>query len=188
MMLTTIAPFLFSISIFIVVSVLACYCFGVRPDFIVVNSTQTQLGLRMAFTRRGAPVAGLQAGLVIRASPRIAAGPFRNSRVLIASYSVASGSLGYLLNQRVFHNGTWRIIGGPVDINSVSVLHNTPAPNSIVITQGLYLGGDYAHGEGFRHISIHGYAGWHPYQLDGEIRAGDWEIEGQVDPAEVLAV
>lgn len=39
MVLTTIAPFIFNISIFVLVSFLVCYFLGLRPDFVVVSTT-----------------------------------------------------------------------------------------------------------------------------------------------------
>mmetsp|Transcript_22803 Transcript_22803/g.41001 ORF Transcript_22803/g.41001 Transcript_22803/m.41001 type:complete len:189 (+) Transcript_22803:276-842(+) len=183
MVVTTIAPFLFNLAIFIGISILACYFLGVRPDFIV-----TQAGMRIALTRRGRPVEGLGSGIVLRASPRISSGPFMNSRVLLAKYSVDQGSLGFILNRVTNINGTRINIGGPVDSNIVRTLHNSPSLNSYQIAPGLYVGGDPVQTQDLRFIRLHGYAGWYPLQLDGEVRAGDWTIEGPVNPEEVLAI
>lgn len=144
--------------------------------------------MRITLTRRGNPVQDLRAGLVLRASAQINAGPFRNSRVLLAKYSIQEGSVGFIMNRIAVYNGARVNIGGPVDQNRVLLLHNYPAPNSLQIINGLYMGGDLSQAVEPRVVALNGYAGWFPLQLDGEVRAGDWEIEGEVDLTEVLGI
>lgn len=185
--LISLAPILFNALIFIMIAFAACYFLGLRPNFIEVSDTQTPAGMRVVLTRSGRAIQGLRAGIVLRATPRITQGPFSNTRILLAKYSAEHGSVGFILNRSAVYNGTRINVGGPVDPNNISMLHNYPAPNSFQILPGLYLGGDLSQSVALNVLVLYGYAGWLPLQLDGEIRAGDWTIEGEADPTVVLA-
>jgi putative transcriptional regulator len=124
---------------------------------------------------------------------------FHRSVVLMLEHN-DSGAMGLIVNHpskgtvhdaisqhfEIPDNGDLLYIGGPVDANSLLLLHNAPdigGDNSIV--PGVYVGGsEEAFGEvaqrvadgdeSLRYRVFSGYSGWGKQQLDGEVARNDW--------------
>mmetsp|Transcript_14153 Transcript_14153/g.14211 ORF Transcript_14153/g.14211 Transcript_14153/m.14211 type:complete len:199 (+) Transcript_14153:266-862(+) len=154
-----------------------CFSFvwykGIRPRFFI-----TEDGIRIGFIRIGIPVPQLRAGVILKASSIISGGVFYQSRILITKYDINEGAVGFIINK----NRDDAYIGGPVQPESVHILHDNPVVEGCErICEGIYLGGRMnPRPENTRTMVLYGYSGWSSLQLDGEVRAGVWEIEGNV--------
>ncbi|OMJ75047.1 hypothetical protein SteCoe_25890 [Stentor coeruleus] len=177
--------FILNLAGIIAFTAFCCYWKNVRPRiFSTFNS------IRVGFIRYGEPVQGITPGVIISATPKITQGLFMMSRILITDYSPESGAIGLIFN-KIFTNIQMNAeraitysIGGPVSPKSRYVIHNMPdLPQSTRITDGIYIGG--VLNQMSPEIKCRYFIGcscWEPYQLDGEIRAGIWEIQGLATP------
>ena len=132
---------------------------------------------------------------------------FKKSVVYIVDHSEDS-TMGFILNKQVDIEGNpfFRIIGvlpfelsfgGPVAINRILYIHTLGPqviPNSVEISDGIYLGGDYkavrdkidsgeASPKDVRFFL--GYAGWSSHQLEQEIKSKFW-IVGNLDKETIM--
>ena len=174
-------PFVINALLVILFSFLLSYLIGIRPKILA-----TTAGLSLAFIRIGPAVDGLKPGILIQASDRIDSGIFAGSVVLITAYSPYEGAVGYIVNKPIgnlyLDDNERHFFGGPVSPNSRHVIHNCEKINGCSkVSDGVYVGGlvnDMP--PEANSILCFGYAGWAPGQLDGEIRAGYWNITGEV--------
>lgn len=133
-------------------------------------------GYRLSLIRSSSPVKGLRAGIVLKSTSRISSGIFHNSEVLVTHYTAGQPAQGLILNKSINTPGRGKIrVGGPVKPGTAHVLHSVSAvTGSVKVCEGVYLGGTVpasAAQEVFQ-----GSAVWCPYQLDGEIKHGNWEL------------
>jgi putative AlgH/UPF0301 family transcriptional regulator len=102
--------------------------------------------------------------------------------VLLVKYTVTDGAIGLVLNKVSYVDGVLTRYGGPLQTGMANILHTqAQAFNAHEIVPGLYLGGSVGEGENndqVKQLKLYGYSGWRSLQLDGEVRAGCWEIEG----------
>jgi putative AlgH/UPF0301 family transcriptional regulator len=100
----------------------------------------------------------------------------------LVKYTVSDGAIGLVLNKVSYVDGGLKFYGGPLQTGMANILHNqAQASNAHEIIPGLYLGGSVGEGEHndqVKQVRLYGYSGWRSLQLDGEVRAGCWEIEG----------
>jgi len=136
-------------------------------------------------------VQSLQAGAILRATGSLASGPFAGTRVLLVKYTERDGAIGLILNKVSYTEGVLKLYGGPLQTGMANILHNQAGTfNAYEIMPGLYLGGYVGVGEPNHQrkiLKLYGYAGWRSLQLDGEVRAGCWELEGRCNPADLFA-
>lgn len=181
--------FLTNLLCILIVCVAICYWKGVRPRIFATID-----GIRLGFIRVGNPVAEIMPGMIISATSAITQGIFMNSRILITNYSPEAGAVGFILNKQIgilyldVEGNLVYGIGGPVSPNSQHIIHSMgDLPQSARVADGIYIGGvlNQINPEAkCRHFL--GYSGWAPYQLDGEIRAGVWQIVGVATPDDVF--
>lgn len=121
---------------------------------------------------------------------------FRRSVVLLCEHN-EKGSFGFVLNnyidldfnelsQDILSIDTPVSVGGPVDINNMYYLHTfKDVPDSIKVTDDIYLGGDYPFlikklkdcefPENHARFFL-GYSGWGRMQLEEEIIGKSWAV------------
>lgn len=142
-------------------------------------------------TRIGRPDSRLRTGVILRATSSLSIGPFAGARILLVKYTVTDGAIGLILNKVSYLQGVLRMYGGPLQTGMANILHNqNDAYNAYEILPGLYLG-EYVQAEEegaqVKQLKLYGYAGWRSLQLDGEVRAGCWEIEGLCSPTDLFS-
>lgn len=150
----------------------------------------------------------LRSGVLLVARPSLVDDNFRHSVILLFRHESKAGSMGLIVNRRsrlslakTLGNVTgatgredrlW--IGGPVQQNSVWVLHRRPDVDDrgLEVVPGIYLGGS---PQLLRELLtttpvnpapavfrvVQGYAGWGEGQLKHEIDEGAWRI-AEPDP------
>lgn len=181
-------PFAINTLLVVLFSYLISYLIGIRPKILV-----TTAGLSLAFIRIGPAVDGLKPGILIQATDRIDSGIFEGSVVLITAYSPFQGAVGYIVNKPIsklyVDDQDMMFLGGPVDPNSRQVIHDYGSLNGCQkVSEGIYIGGQVNHmPTEAKSILCIGYAGWAPGQLDGEIRAGYWNITGEAKPESLFS-
>jgi len=138
-----------------------------------------------------------EAGSMLLSEPFASDRYFSRSAVLLTEHN-AEGSVGFVLNKPLGktlhdvasvgrHLNMPVYLGGPVSRDRLFYLHTLGAilPDSILIKDGVYWGGDYdflidmlnsgtAKPEQVRFFA--GYAGWMPKQLDGELKNNFWIV------------
>ncbi len=69
------------------------------------------------------------------------------------------------------------------------VIHDSPnVRNAEKVAEGVYLGGFVQEiQQGAKKVMMLGYCGWAPCQLDGEIRAGVWNVSGIASARDVFS-
>ena len=174
------------VNFFLVLAIIILYFYwkGIRP-----RTFATADGFRIGFIRVGQAVQGLRPGILISATDTISEGIFSGSKILITAYDANLGAVGFILNQRLeFENNTSINIGGPVSPSSRHSIHTcAEVPSAEKIIDGLYIGGrvNEISSEAFKSTFM-GYSGWGALQLDGEIRAGVWNVLGQATIQDVF--
>lgn len=135
---------------------------------------------------------------LIIAMPHLNDTIFNQSVILINDYS-KSGAMGFILNKPITSDNSSTILfsditekikeniyfGGPVDLNSCFILHDTSymLDDSISVSSDLYLTSnkkiidDIINKKGPKDFMLNiGYSGWDEGQLEKEIKNGDWLI------------
>ncbi|MFN9717095.1 MAG: YqgE/AlgH family protein [Planctomycetota bacterium] len=127
---------------------------------------------------------------------------FYRSVVLMLDHN-PQGAMGLIINRpaamkvgealsshgQVMHPDAPVFAGGPVEPNSLFILHNSPilGKTDSEIAPGIFLTSSEAsfdavvrgtpgHDHAIRFRLISGYAGWGADQLEGEIARGDWQV------------
>jgi putative transcriptional regulator len=137
-----------------------------------------------------------QQGIILISEPSLSDFYFKQSVVLLAEHN-EDGTFGLIINKPIEARVNDVIkdfpefdapvfLGGPVKTDSIFFIHTREdIDNSLKIINGLYWGGDI---EVIREMILTnriaendirfyvGYAGWHPKQLDREIREKSWVL------------
>jgi putative AlgH/UPF0301 family transcriptional regulator len=176
-------PFLLNFVFFFCSGLGVCYLKGIRPRLIA-----TAGGLRVGFIRTGPAVAGLAAGVLLRATAEVDAGVFAGAVVLLTAYSAQAGAVGFIVNKPYAAAQPALRLGGPVAAHSRHVLHDCPNVHGAqIVTENLCLGGVISQlPQTAQRRTMIGYCGWAPLQLDGEVRAGVWSVQGMAAAADVF--
>jgi putative transcriptional regulator len=145
-------------------------------------------------------------GIILISEPALQDYYFRQSVVLLAEHS-AEGTFGVIINKPIemrlpeifedlqeFDFPVY--LGGPVKTDSIFFIHTLGnVEGSMKIMHGLYWGGDLQRIRSFilkgliteNQIRFFvGYAGWHPKQLDREIKENSWVLS-QTTAEEVIS-
>ncbi len=138
-------------------------------------------------------------GSIIFSQPLMKDPNFQRSLILICEHN-NEGSLGYVLNEKIYPNDLKLDInkkilknlylGGPVDKSYLNFIHNhNNLPSSDKILDDVFLGGDI---DFFLKNNIDkekeikckffcGYSGWSPNQLEEEINENSWIVVNEYD-------
>lgn len=123
-------------------------------------------------------VEGVGVGSMIEATENIRGGIFGNSKLIMIDYDRGSSIKGVIINKSVTFEGKRIRIGGPCDMQTVTVLHNIPhAEGAKPVIEGVWVGGDvepYREDPNYKINEYYGHASWFDGQLDGELRHNDW--------------
>jgi len=136
-------------------------------------------------------------GKILIAEPFLNDTYFKRSIVFLTEHS-EEGSVGFVLNKPVNIKLNEMIsdmpaietevsIGGPVGTNSIHYIHTMGdiIPESVNVIGNIYWGGDFTTVKGMlqtgkidkRQIKFFlGYSGWHPDQLDRELKENSWIV------------
>mgnify|MGYP002384843931 CR=1 FL=1 len=147
----------------------------------------------------------LSTGCFLIAEPFLADPGFSRSVVLLCEHG-DEGSMGFIINK----NTDWVLSdllpefiqpsltvfnGGPVQNETLHMLHKIPELGGINIAAGAYWGGDF---DGLQNVLANGsydqsdiklflgYAGWSPGQLEQEMKEGSWLV-GSFDESLLFA-
>ena len=134
------------------------------------------------------------AGKLLIAEPLLNDPNFARSVVLLCEHG-AEGSLGFVLNQATEYTlqdvlpelvaGAQVPIfqGGPVQADTLHMIHSYPGNDGLEIVKGVFWGGSY---DSLRKIALlhntsslrlfMGYSGWGPGQLQHEMEEGTWLV------------
>jgi putative transcriptional regulator len=146
-------------------------------------------------------------GIILISEPSLQDYYFRQSVVLLAEHS-PEGTFGVIINKPIemrlpeifedlqeFDFPVY--LGGPVKTDSIFFIHTIDnVKGSMKIIKGLYWGGDLKTIKSFilkgliseNHIRFFvGYAGWHPNQLEREIKENSWVLS-QTTAEEVISM
>ncbi len=134
------------------------------------------------------------AGKLLIAEPFLADPNFSRSVILLCSHD-EEGDMGFILNQDTelilgellpdFPGDIHIRQGGPVQVDTMQMLHRIPALGGKEICKGMYWGGSYellqqmlaADEVDPKDVQLFlGYAGWRPGQLDKELEEGSWMV------------
>lgn len=135
-------------------------------------------------------------GVLLIADPFLNDHNFARSVVLLMRHNENEGSFGFVLDQPLGHTLDELLNdldehpvpvfkGGPVQLDTVHYIHQYPEliPNSQLITEGVYWGGDF---DTLKSLIIHdkidlkkvkfflGYSGWEQGQLQTELDEHSW--------------
>jgi len=138
------------------------------------------------------PVEGLQQGSMLTHNANAFAGFFDDSKVLMTEMT-GTTVVGLIVNKTYTPEGGREpvYIGGPCDIDRVTVLHNVAqAPGAVRVIDGVYRGGDlteFKNDPGVVIREYHGHAAWFPGQLQGEIlNSYGWDLTNEITPTDVF--
>lgn len=150
-------------------------------------------------------------GALLVAKPLIIDPFFGRSVVIIVEHDIDRGSRGFITNQPAPYTLPQLVpevddahdipvfFGGPVALDRLSWIHNLGPdiiPESTMLRQGLYYGGDFA--AVCRYVNagrptegrikfLMGQSSWSQGQLAGEIGMHDWAVLYQFDNSTILA-
>lgn len=137
-----------------------------------------------------------RAGKLLIAEPLLPDPNFSRSVIFLCEHTEA-GSIGFTLNQpteytlkdllpELYVNNLNIYQGGPVQVNTLHMLHRIPKiPGSIEVAQGVFWGGSYEAlkdmiwGNSYEPADLRlfiGYSGWGPGQLEKEMQEGTWLV------------
>lgn len=135
-------------------------------------------------------------GIILISEPSLQDFYFKQSVVLLAEHN-EEGSFGVIINKPIetrvnevlkdFPDFDARVfLGGPVKTDSIFFIHTKDnIEKSLKIMEGLYWGGDIDTIREMMNLNLItedeirfyvGYSGWHPKQLDREIREKSWVL------------
>ena len=151
--------------------------------------------------------APLKSGSILISEPFSEDEYFSRSIVFICNQS-EDGHFGFILNKYIkneigdfieyFPSVKTKIsIGGPVDVSNLFYIHSLgeEIPNSLPISNGLFIGGDFNKKKKMLLIDADkaseirffvGYSGWEIGQLEGEIRDKAWIVLNNIKKEEIL--
>lgn len=168
-------------------------CRSLKIRFFLLNFRKKKDLLDLNFENTLQP----KQGLLLVAEPFMNSDYFERSVILLCEYN-GEGSFGFVLNNYLdvnfedFSEDLIKMdskisIGGPVEVKNLYYIHTfgDQVPNSVKITDDIYLGGDYntlidlvktAKNPETKVRFFLGYSGWNKDQLDDEIKEKSWIV------------